>query len=393
MAAALRIAGKDLRQRLRDRSAVMLAVVLPLALAFIYSTLFGGAATPRAFQYGVVDLDRGEIARTFVADVLPAIERQGYIRVRPLTDVATARGLVEDGALDAAFVLPAGFTAAVRSQAVADIEVIGDVDSPTGTDVARSIARSFVTDLDGVRLSIAAALGEQHGAVAPDDLAAVAGRAVDAVPPLRIADVSATAKLLDLKTYVAAGMAVFFLFFTVQFGVASLLDERAEGTLARLLAAPIRPASVLVGKMLASIAVGLASMVVLVAATTVLMRISWGDPVGVAMLVVAGVLAATGVTSLVASVARTPDQAGSWGAIVAVLLGLIGGAFFPLSQAGGAAAAASLASPHAWFLRGLGELAGGGGPASVLPAVGAMLAFAAVTLAVAGLRWRRVVQP
>jgi ABC-2 type transport system permease protein len=145
--------------------------------------------------------------------------------------------------------------------------------------------------------------------------------------------------------------------------------------------------------MLASIAVGLASMVVLVAATTVLMRISWGDPVGVAMLVVAGVLAATGVTSLVASVARTPDQAGSWGAIVAVLLGLIGGAFFPLSQAGGVAAAASLASPHAWFLRGLGELAGGGGPASVLPAVGAMLAFAAVTLAVAGLRWRRVVQP
>jgi ABC-2 type transport system permease protein len=370
----------------------MLAVVLPLALAFIYSTLFGGAATPRAFEYGVVDLDRGAIAQTFVTDVLPGIEGQGYITVRPIADVATARRLVGDGTLDAAFVLPAGFTTAAGSQAVADIEVIGDVDSPTGTDVARSIARSFVTDLNGVRLSIAAAVGDEHDSVTPEQLAAVARRAVDAASPVRIADVSATAKVLDLKTYVAAGMAVFFLFFTVQFGVASLLDERADGTLARLLAAPIRPVSVLAGKMLASIAVGLASMAVLVAATTALMRISWGDPIGVAMLVVAGVLAATGVTSLVASFARTPDQAGSWGAIVAVLLGLIGGAFFPLSQAGGAAAALSLASPHAWFLRGLGELAGGGGPASVLPAVAAMLAFAATTLAVAGLRWRRVVQ-
>ena len=34
-------------------------------------------------------------------------------------------------------------------------------------------------------------------------------------------------------------MAVFFLFFTVQFGVTSLLEERNDGTLARLLAAPI----------------------------------------------------------------------------------------------------------------------------------------------------------
>jgi mono/diheme cytochrome c family protein len=47
---------------------------------------------------------------------------------------------------------------------------------------------------------------------------------------------------------------------------------------------------------------------------------------------------------------------------------LLGGSFFPLSQAGGPAAIVSLASPHAWFLRGLGELAGGGGPATVLPA-------------------------
>ena len=111
------------------------------------------------------------------------------------------------------------------------------------------------------------------------------------------------------------------------------------------------------------------------------------------MLIFAGVLAATGVTALVASLARNAEQAGSWGAVVAVLLGLLGGVFFPIAQVGGVAAAASLVTPHAWFLRGLSELQGGGGPAAVLPAVAAMLVFAAVTSAVAGLRLRKVLQP
>jgi ABC-2 type transport system permease protein len=393
MVATYRIAVKDLRQRLRDRSAVMVAIVLPLALAFIYSALFGTAAAPRAFGYAVVDLDRGDVAGVFVADVLGEIERQGLVTIRSLPTVAEAERLAVDGAIDAAFVLPAGFSAAVRGQAPASIDVIGNVDSPTGTDIARSIARSFTADLNGVRLSIAAALGDDHEPATREQLAAVAQRAVQAAHPLRIVDSSAAAKVLPLKLYFAAGMAVFFLFFTVQFGVSSLLDERAEGTLSRLLAAPIRPVAVLAGKMAASVAVGLVSMAVLVAATTALMRVSWGDPVGVALLVVAGVLAATGVTSLVASLARTPDQAGSWLAVVSVLLGLLGGAFFPLAQVGGLAATASLATPHAWFLRGLGELAAGGGPASVLPAVAAMSAFAAVTLGLALLRLRKVVAP
>jgi ABC-2 type transport system permease protein len=186
-------------------------------------------------------------------------------------------------------------------------------------------------------------------------------------------------------------MAVFFLFFTVQFGVSSLLDEKAGATLGRLLAAPIPRTSVLVAKLVTSLVLGVASLAVLVVATTVLLGADWGDPLGVALLVVAGVLAATGVTALVASVARTTEQAGNWTAIIAVVLGLLGGAFFQVSQAGSAMATLSLVTPHAWFLRGLGDLAGGGGPVAVLPAVGALLAFAAVTGGLAVWRVRKAV--
>jgi len=95
---------------------------------------------------------------------------------------------------------------------------------------------------------------------------------------------------------------------------------------------------------------------------------------------------------VVASLARTAEQAGSWQSVIAVLLGLLGGVFFPIAQVGGLAATASLTSPHAWFLRGLGELAGGGGVRAVLPSVPAMLVFATVAGGVATLRLKATVR-
>jgi ABC-2 type transport system permease protein len=394
MRAILAIAGKDVRQRLRDRSAILMALVLPLALAFLFNLVFGSAAAPRPFRYTVVDLDRGPIAAAFRTGVLSDLERQGLVRLRVTGTVEEARRLADAGTVDAAFVLPSGLSAAVQSDQPAHLQVIGSVDAPTATDVARSIAESYTAELTSVRLAIAATLPSGHNeSIPPGQLADLAARAAAATPPVAVRDISATAKLLDTATYFPASMAVFFLFFSVQLGVSSLLDERAGGTLRRLLAAPVPRWAVLIGKLLTSVIIGVVSTSVLVVASAVLMGSHWGNWFGVGMLVVAGVLAATGVSALVASLASNPEQAGSWGAVVAVLLGLLGGVFFPIAQIGGFAAAASLATPHAWFLRGLGELQGGGALQAALPAVGAMLAFSAVTFAVALLRLGKVLRP
>jgi ABC-2 type transport system permease protein len=394
MRAVLTIAGKDLRQRLRDRSAILMALVLPLVLAFLFNAIFGSAAAPRPFRYAVVDLDGGPVAQAFRADVLAGLERDGVVELRAAATAQEAGRLADAGDVDAAFVLPAGLSSAAQSGRPAQLDVIGNVDAPTGTEVARSIASAYTAELTSVRLAIAAVLPEGHdAAVPPQQVAELAARAAAVTQPVVVQDVSAAAKLLDSATFFPASMAVFFLFFTVQLGVSSLLDERAGGTLRRLLAAPVPRWSVLAGKLASSVIIGMVSTSVLMAAATVLMGSHWGDPIGAGILVVAGVLAATGVTALVASLARNADQAGSWGAAVAVLLGLLGGVFFPIAQTGGLAAAASLLTPHAWFLRGLGELQGGGGAAAVLPAAGAMLLFAAVTFTVALTRLGRVLRP
>ncbi|WP_242643489.1 ABC transporter permease [Lentzea alba] len=187
-------------------------------------------------------------------------------------------------------------------------------------------------------------------------------------------------------------MAVFFLFFAVQLGMTGLLEERRLGTMTRLLAAPVRRSSILAGKLLTSVAIGVLSMTVLIVASSFLMGAHWGNPVGVALLVVSGVLAATGAMAVVAAIAKTADQAGGWQAVVAIVLGALGGTFFPVAQAGGVLEVLSFATPHRWFLRGLADLAGGEVTA-VLPSVAAMTVFAAVTCTVAVSLFRKAVQP
>ena len=390
MRAALLLAGKDLRQRLRDRSALLIAIVIPLALAYIFNLILSGVTGREAsFEYAVADRDGGPVAAAFVDGVLAGVEREGLVKIRTVPSTERARSLAASGDVAAAFVIPEGFSLAVQEGSAASLEVIGNVDAPIGTQVATAIARSYTSDLEAVRVAVATALHE--GGADPAAAPRLAAAAAERPSPVTVQDVSAASRELDPDTFYAAGMAVFFLFFTVQFGVSSLLDERNQGTLARLLAAPISRTSILGGKLLTSFLLGVVSMGVLIGGTSLLMGASWGNPLGVALLVAAGVLAAMGIMAVVATVAKNAEQAGQWQAIIAVVLGLLGGTFFPVAQAGGLIASLSLATPHAWFLRGLADLGGGGVP-DVLPAVAAMLAFAVVLGGFALLRLRRMTE-
>ena len=333
MRAALLIAAKDIRQRLRDRSAVLVAIVVPLVLASIFGLIFHDVTTGDACdcEFGVVDAPAPLVAALAGSDVI-TLHRE--------PDAGAARADLEAGRIGAALV----FT---RDRVV----VIGDVDLPITAQIAESVATTYANR--------------------------VAGDAIE------IADISTKSRQLDIGTFYAAGMTVFFLFFTVQFGVSSILDERRDGTLARMLVAPIRSGAVLVGKLLTSVVLGVVSMLVLALATHFLLDAQWGNPLGVLLLIVAGVIAATSVMALIATLAKTPDQAQSWQSMAALILGMLGGTFFPVAQAGGVVAAASLATPQAWFLRGVEDLAAGDGVGAVAGPVFAMLAFAGLMTALA----------
>ena len=69
-------------------------------------------------------------------------------------------------------------------------------------------------------------------------------------------------------------MAIFFLFFTVSFGARSILAERRQGTLRRLLATAAPPGGVLAGKALAAFTLGTASVLVMWLATTLVFTLA-----------------------------------------------------------------------------------------------------------------------
>ena len=159
MRATLLICAKDLKTRLRDRSALLIGIVVPLGLALIFNSIFGGiTGNSKAIALGVVNADRGAASARFVSGVLGAVGRTGVIAIHVEPTAARARALTANGTLDAAIVIPAGFSARVASQRPAAMQVIGNVGNPISTEIARSIAGSYAADLNRVRLSVATVL-------------------------------------------------------------------------------------------------------------------------------------------------------------------------------------------------------------------------------------------
>lgn len=377
MAAAFTIAFKDLAQRVRDRSVFIIGIIAPLALAFIFNAIFGGGISDVGqnitLDMGVVDDDAGPISDVFTG-LLADLETQGLVALTTYPDEAAGRLAAESGEVGSVFLLAPGMSDAILSGSDALMTIVGNVDSPTTTQIASSIAEQFSL---GVRKGNAAAVAALiAGAIQPADLEAVATEAGQSPSVLSLGPIEAATRQLDPSTYFVGGLSVFFLFFIAGMSVTSMLDERRDGTLGRLLAAPISPSSIVAGKSITSIIIGLVAMVILIIASTFLMGADWGNPVGVALLVVAVVFAIVAIMTLVGGFAKTAEQAGNLQSIVAVTLAMLGGTFVPISGEG-FLATLSLVTPNAWFLRGLGDMAGGT-VSDALPAFAVLVAIAVV---------------
>lgn len=369
----LTITGKDLRLRVRDRSVLIIAFLAPLVLAFIFDVVFGstfGANGSFEADLGIVANDS---ART--STVLEEISSSLGASWETFADRQAAEEAIEAEEVEAVFVVPVGFDASINQGGGGSLEVIGDIDASTSTQIATAIAEGYGLSLDQIGLNITTAivLGGDPASVIP------AATSSPAASSANLTDSAAGVRQLDGTTSMVAGMAVFFLLFTAQVGLLSLLEERRDGTLARILSTPTRARTVLGAKALVSIILGFASLFVLIVAGRLILGAVWGDPLGVAILVVAAVLAAVGISALTTGLAKTPEGAGNMQGIVGTVLGLLGGVFFPIGDDGGILAVLSSLTPHHWFIRGLGDLAGGQSASAVLPAVGPLLIIAAVT--------------
>jgi len=381
------IAAKDLKLRIRDKSVFIIGLIAPLALAFIFNTVFGSAFSDSGTfspDLGIVETEAAQTSST-----LEEISSQVGGTWQAFGDRTAAEAALEDGDVEAVFIVPDDFDALLIQGEIAEIAVLGAVNAGTATQIASGIARSYSNSLQTTQVAIASAIaaGGNPAEVIPAAIDA-RGRSL-----ISLGEVTADVRQLDANTSTVAGMAMFFLLFTAQTGLLSLLEERRDGTLQRILSTPTRPASVLAAKSIVSIVLGVFSMLVLIVAGIFLMDANWGNPLGVGLLVITGVLAAVGISALTTGMAKTPEQAGNIQGIVATVLGLLGGAFFPIGRDGGILAQLTAITPHYWFSHGLADLAGGQPATAALGSVGWLLVIAAVTTAFAAVLTRKQLSP
>jgi ABC-2 type transport system permease protein len=397
------IALKDLTLAFRDRAALILMLAAPmtltLGLGLVTGRFSGGDNTSglRDIPVAVVNQDDGPLGRA-LADVFASPDLEGLINPITAATPEDARQRVADDQAAAAVIIPAGFTASVTDpEGLSPIELHANPARPVSAGVAQSIVERFLGQVEVNRLSAQVAVEQlvASGRIQQNEIAsaaqALAQRQSDAPQAIAIERVTATGTpppAFDPLALLAPGMALLFLMYTVTRGGAQLLAERDGGTLARLLISPTAMSAVLGGKVVGIFLTAVAQVAILIASSTVLFDLRWGDPLGLVLLVPAVALAATGWGLLLTALVKTPQQVAGLGSAVMLVFGVLGGSFgnFQLPEA---LQAFGRITPNAWGIQGFAALGNGGALTDVLPNVLALLAIATITFAIAIVLFQR----
>jgi ABC-2 type transport system permease protein len=148
-------------------------------------------------------------------------------------------------------------------------------------------------------------------------------------------------------------MTVMMLLFTLTGCARSLLTERDHGTLRRLMAAPIRPGSILLGKFLMAWLLGLVLVTVLFVFAWLVFKVDilsrWDT-----LLVISAVTAAacTSFAVAIAAWAKTEKQADGVSTLIILSMSALGGSWFPTMFMPAAAQTVAKFTLTYWSLRG-----------------------------------------
>ncbi len=362
----------DLRQRVRDKSVIIFAIVVPLALMGVLNLVTGqGTST---------ELEPVTVAASVPDDqlsgaLLDALGQAGTLEVTIEQAAADeVRERAETGDAQMGVIVPDGFAAAVQAGEAVEVTVIEGDGAGIEGDIVIAVLEGT---LDRMYAGSVAATAGARLDLAPGELARIAQEVAAGEPTLTLAEGQASSEQLGQSASLVAGQAGLFLLFTVGFGVLGLLDEREQGTLARLRSMPMRPGLIVGAKALVSFVLGVVATTVLLTTGGLLFDVDFGSPLPVGVLILCAVTATTSLMFIIARVARTAEQAGVAQSILAVVLGIAGGAFFPLTATGQVATLLDL-NPVAALIRGLGITAGGGGVTDIGVPVATMLGAAAV---------------
>jgi linearmycin/streptolysin S transport system permease protein len=382
---AIWIAVTDLRRMLRRRANIFFVFVFPMLLILVLGATFGGSSKLRL---GVVADRPGPLETALIRQ----LEKTPELRVVRVASDSALLTMVQRGNLAAGVQIPAGYDSAIERGRTVTLRYLArpGVSSLQLAEAVRGAAGSQAAVLGAARFALAersaasfgAALGEARRASAGVPVISVtrttAGRAVFPAS-LGQFDEGAWTELL------------LFLFLTAMTGAVALIEIRRLGLPRRMLATPTAPGVLIAGETLGRLLIGLLQAAVIIFGSALLFGVHWGQPIGVAAVVILFDLVAAGFGTFVGTLFGNEQQAMGLSLLLGLGLAALGGCMVPLEIFSPVMKRVAHVTPHAWANDAFAKLIGHGASIGViLPQLGVLAAYAAVLLVLSTWRLRRV---
>jgi ABC-2 type transport system permease protein len=382
---ALWIARSNLRRMFRARANIFFVFVFPMLLILVLGATFGGSASARL---GVVDANSGPLGTALVRE----LQRTPHLKVVPVTGAAALLTQVERGNVEAGIVIPPGYDRAVRAGHQVPVRYLArpDLSSQQLGEAVRSAVAGQAALLGAARFAYDERSAPSFGAAL-----ARAERISPRLPAVSVTQTTAGKALfpssLGQFDEGAWSQLLLFLFLIALTGAAALIETRRLGVARRMLATPTAPATVIAGETLGRVLIACVQALVIILGTALFFGVRWGQPAGVAAVVILYAYAGAGAGILVGTLFRNEQQAAGISLLLGLGLGALGGCMVPLEVFPPTMKRIAHLTPQAWGNDAFSKLVGHGASVTgILPQLGALALFAAVLLSLAAWRLRRV---
>ncbi|MBN8510205.1 MAG: ABC transporter permease [Burkholderiales bacterium] len=354
---------------LRDRLTFAMAVGIPV----LQLVLFGYAINtdPKHLPTALVAADASPITRTLAA----ALQNTGYFEItaQPAGE-AEAAALIDAGRVQFAVVIPADFTRRLVRGEQPQLLVVVDGTDPSAS--GNAIAALNVIAAQALQRDLVGPLGARQPAAPPFELVIHKRYNPEGLSRYNIVP-GLIGTVLTMTMVMLTGLA--------------MTRERERGTMENLLATPVRPAEVMVGKILPYVVVGYVQLAVVLAAAALLFQVPMeGSPALLLAMIGLFMLANLAVGFTFSTLARNQLQAVQMTFFFFLPSLLLSGFMFPFRGMPPWAQAIGEVLPLTHFNRIVrGILLKGNGLAELLPELWPMLGFLLVAGAVALKRYRQ----
>jgi ABC-type Na+ efflux pump permease subunit len=371
------IASRDLKLSLHSRETILWVFIMPVFFFWFIGTVTSGFGSSRGEPTTPLAIEGEKDGGFLAAELRERLAQQGY---RVLTEEAGEAFAESTRRLR----VPAGFTDSVLARTPVVIRYEHQHEGIGAEYEQVRVGRAAYTVLADVIVSA------RDGATpAAETVAAVR----TAPRPLTLAVESAGVRRRAPSGFEQAipGILVMFtLLVMTTSGAVLLVVERRQGLLRRLASAPIDRRSIVGGKWVGRLGLGLVQLAFGMITGTVIFGMDWGPNFVVVLLVLvlyAAMMAALGM--FLGCIARTEGQSIASGVLASNTLAALGGCWWPIEIAPAWMQKVSLFLPTGWAMNALhGLVSFGASPWTVLPNIAAMIGLGAALLLAAARTFR-----